>query len=95
MAQISCYRVMNRKGIILNDAHNPKLDKSFLMRIYKTMAMLSKFDVIMYEAQRQGRVSFYMQNHGETAAQLGSASALDPDDMVFGECLSLNLFCLF
>ena len=48
------------------------------------MSMLSKFDVIMYEAQRQGRVSFYMQNQGETAAQLGSASALDPDDLVFG-----------
>ena len=91
MAQISCYRVMNRKGIILNDAHNPKLEKSFLMKIYKTMSMLSKFDVIMYEAQRQGRVSFYMQNHGETAAQLGSANALDPDDMVFGECFFRGL----
>ena len=38
----------------------------------------------MYEAQRQGRVSFYMQNHGETAAQYGSAAALDPKDLVFG-----------
>ena len=51
------------------------------------MSMLSKFDVIMYEAQRQGRVSFYMQNQGETAAQLGSASALDPDDLVFGKLI--------
>ena len=52
--------------------------------------MLNKFDVIMYEAQRQGRISFYMQNHGETAAQLGSASALEPDDLVFGRSCS---FC--
>jgi len=47
------------------------------------MSLLSKFDTIMYEAQRQGRVSFYMQNHGETAAQYGSAAALDPKDLVF------------
>ena len=55
------------------------------------MSMLSKFDVIMYEAQRQGRVSFYMQNQGETAAQLGSASALDPDDLVFGKSFNFDL----
>ena len=53
------------------------------MKMYKNMSLLSKFDTIMYEAQRQGRVSFYMQNHGETAAQYGSAAALDPKDLVF------------
>ena len=50
----------------------------------KTMIMLNKLDTVMYEAQRQGRISFYMQNHGEIAAQLGSAHALDPKDLVFG-----------
>lgn len=39
----------------------------------------------MYEAQRQGRISFYMQNHGETAAQLGSAAALDANDIVYAQ----------
>jgi 2-oxoisovalerate dehydrogenase E1 component alpha subunit len=39
----------------------------------------------MYEAQRQGRISFYMPNHGETAAQLGSAAALDSQDLVFAQ----------
>ena len=49
------------------------------------MNLLSKFDMVMYEAQRQGRISFYMQNHGETAAQIGSAAALDPKDLIFGK----------
>ena len=49
------------------------------------MEMLSKLDSTMYEAQRQGRISFYMPNHGETAAQLGSAHALNPKDLVFGK----------
>jgi TPP-dependent pyruvate/acetoin dehydrogenase alpha subunit len=35
------------------------------------MALLSKLDSTMYEAQRQGRISFYMPNHGELAAQIG------------------------
>lgn len=39
----------------------------------------------MYEAQRQGRISFYMPNHGESAAQLGSAHALNPKDLVFAQ----------
>lgn len=48
------------------------------------MVQLGKLDVVMYEAQRQGRISFYMPNHGETAAQLGSAHAMNPQDLVFG-----------
>jgi hypothetical protein len=51
----------------------------------KTMVILSKLDTVMYEAQRQGRISFYMPNHGESAAQLGSAHALNPKDLVFAQ----------
>ena len=49
------------------------------------MISLQKLDTVMYEAQRQGRISFYMPNSGETAAQLGSAHALDMNDLVFGK----------
>ena len=49
------------------------------------MVTLSKLDTVMYEAQRQGRISFYMPNHGESAAQLGSAHALNPKDLVFAQ----------
>ena len=49
------------------------------------MTVLGKLDTVMYEAQRQGRISFYMPNHGETAAQLGSAHALNPKDLVFAQ----------
>ena len=44
----------------------------------------SKLDKIMYEAQRQGRISFYLTNHGEVAAQVGSAAALSNSDLVYG-----------
>jgi len=49
-------------------------------------------DTVMYEAQRQGRISFYMQNQGEVSAQIGSAAALNPKDLVFG--LFLLLFVI-
>ena len=61
-----------------------QLDNATLIKMYKKMTLLTKLDSIMYEAQRQGRISFYLTNHGESATQLGSAAALDPHDLVYG-----------
>ena len=33
----------------------------------------------------QGRISFYMTCYGEEATHFGSAVALDPKDLVFGQ----------
>ncbi len=40
-------------------------------------------DLLMFEAQRQGRLSFYMVSAGEEGISIGSASVLDPRDVVF------------
>lgn len=47
--------------------------------------MLKSMDEIMYESQRQGRISFYMTNYGEEGTHIGSAAALDDRDLVFGQ----------
>ena len=39
----------------------------------------------MYDAQRQGRVSFYMTSYGEEGTHIGSAAALNDRDLVFGQ----------
>jgi 2-oxoisovalerate dehydrogenase E1 component alpha subunit len=39
-------------------------------------------DAIIVEAQRQGRLSFYMVSAGEEAITVGSAAALGPDDII-------------
>lgn len=39
-------------------------------------------DTIMFEAQRQGRLSFYMVSAGEEAITVGAAAALGPDDVI-------------
>lgn len=47
--------------------------------------MLSNMDKILYDAQRQGRISFYLTNFGEEATHIGSAAALHDNDLVYGQ----------
>jgi len=42
-------------------------------------------DRILYESQRQGRISFYMTSFGEEATHIGSAAALNPKDLVYAQ----------
>lgn len=49
------------------------------------MLTLNVMDQILYESQRQGRISFYMTNFGEEACQIGSAGALEPEDLIFAQ----------
>lgn len=35
-----------------------------ITKMYKTMVQLQAMDNVLYEAQRQGRISFYMTNYG-------------------------------
>lgn len=47
------------------------------------MVTLQVMDTIFYEAQRQGRISFYLTSNGEEAINIASAAALTSDDVVF------------
>lgn len=61
------------------------------------MTLIPILDNVLYQSQRQGRISFYMQSAGEEAAIIGSAAALLPTDEIFGQyvsyytCLSAKL----
>ncbi|XP_077993548.1 2-oxoisovalerate dehydrogenase subunit alpha, mitochondrial-like [Glandiceps talaboti] len=82
---IPTYRVMNRDGEILNPKNDPHLDKESVIKMYKAMTTLNAMDKIMYESQRQGRISFYMTNFGEEGTHIGSAAAMDDKDLVWGQ----------
>lgn len=84
-SSIPTYRVMNREGKILNNSQDPQLGEGLCIRMYKNMAMLNTMDKILYDAQRQGRISFYMTNYGEEATHIGSAAALADNDLVYGQ----------
>ncbi|NXL68301.1 ODBA dehydrogenase, partial [Chordeiles acutipennis] len=82
---IPVYRVMDRQGHIVNPAEDPQLPKELVLKLYKTMTLLNTMDRILYESQRQGRISFYMTNYGEEGTHVGSAAALHDSDLVFGQ----------
>lgn len=62
--KIPVFRILDVHGIPLSDAHVPNLDIELAQRMYKTMIREQTVDDIFYNAQRQGRISFYMQNTG-------------------------------
>ncbi|XP_061453995.1 2-oxoisovalerate dehydrogenase subunit alpha, mitochondrial isoform X2 [Rhineura floridana] len=82
---IPIYRVMDRQGQITNPSEDPQLPKEQVLKFYKSMTLLNTMDRILYESQRQGRISFYMTNYGEEGTHIGSAAALDDTDLVFGQ----------
>jgi 2-oxoisovalerate dehydrogenase E1 component subunit alpha len=61
------------------------MPKEELLKIYKCMITLNTMDQIFYDAQRQGRISFYMTSYGEEGSVVASAAALDPDDLMYGQ----------
>lgn len=63
----------------------PDVSDEEMITWYKNMLTVSIMDMIMFEAQRQGRLSFYMVSAGEEGIAVGSAAALSPDDVVFAQ----------
>lgn len=82
---IPVYRVMDRLGNVIIPSEDPNLKPEILIKMYKDMTLLNVMDKILYESQRQGRISFYMTNYGEEGSHIGSAAALEDNDLVYGQ----------
>ncbi|VDK74851.1 unnamed protein product [Litomosoides sigmodontis] len=82
---IPIYRVTNSEGEFIDPNYDPDLTKELAIKMYQNMITLHQMDKILYDSQRQGRISFYMANAGEEAAQIGSAAGLRDDDLMFGQ----------
>ncbi|KAK0525013.1 hypothetical protein OC835_005748 [Tilletia horrida] len=82
---IPTFRLIDGVGKLLEGVSEESLNitREEARKMYKTMLFLPAFDLILSNAQRQGRISFMMTSAGEEAAIIGSASALSPDDEVF------------
>ncbi|CAL1712485.1 unnamed protein product [Somion occarium] len=52
---------------------------------YEQMLQLPVIDNLLYNVQRQGKISFYMTAHGEEATLIGSAAALADDDEILSQ----------
>jgi 2-oxoisovalerate dehydrogenase E1 component alpha subunit len=80
---IPTYRVLNQYGEVLNKDEGVDTSDEEVLKLYRNMVCLSVMDLIMFEAQRQGRLSFYMVSAGEEGISIGSASVLSPSDVLF------------
>jgi len=89
-----CFRIMDDLGRVVPgaEAHVPDLSREHLLACMHTMLRVSEFDKIFLDAQRQGRISFYLTSRGEEAASVGSAAALQPDDWVLPQYRELGVF---
>lgn len=76
---------MDRDGVIVDGSQDPQLSKDIVRKMFRDMVTLVSMDKILYECQRQGRISFYMTNSGEEATQIGSATALHLKDIIYAQ----------
>ncbi|CAD5214670.1 unnamed protein product [Bursaphelenchus okinawaensis] len=82
---VPIYRITDTDGEFLDANQDPGFSEQEATKMYKDMVTLNTMDKILYDSQRQGRISFYMTNFGEEASHIGSAAALRPDDLVYGQ----------
>lgn len=85
------YRAMSPDGDIIDLSFAPASDK-LALSMYENMLSISIMDVIMFDAQRQGRLSFYMTSQGEEGTCVGSASALEKEDVIFCQYREAGVF---
>lgn len=81
---VAAYRVLSPEGSLVGSLDST-LSEDKMVHLYSGMVRLNVMDKILFDCQRQGRISFYMTNFGEEAAQFGSAGAVEATDLVFAQ----------
>lgn len=89
---VPTYRVVDQHGVVVDPSFKPDLSDEAVIKLYRDMLTVSIMDVIMFDAQRQGRLSFYMVSAGEEAVSVGTASALEKEDVVFCQYREQGVF---
>ncbi|XP_050241674.1 2-oxoisovalerate dehydrogenase subunit alpha 2, mitochondrial-like [Quercus robur] len=81
--RVHCYRVLDDNGQVIMSSKFKQVSEEIAVKMYSDMVTLQTMDSVFYEAQRQGRISFYATAIGEEAINIASAAALTIDDLVF------------
>ncbi|XP_010546329.1 PREDICTED: 2-oxoisovalerate dehydrogenase subunit alpha 2, mitochondrial [Tarenaya hassleriana] len=81
--RVPCYRVLDENGGQIPNSQFVQVGEEMAVKIYRHMVTLRMMDNVFYEAQRQGRLSFYATSLGEEAINIASAAALAIDDVIF------------
>lgn len=71
LPKIPIFQIMDQKGKLIEGAIEPKLTEAEAAKMMQYMIRIHYLDDILYNAQRQGRISFYMQAAGEEGIHIG------------------------
>jgi len=83
-----CYKILDDDGRRIASIDLEEVDKDFALKMYSDMVTVQVMDTIFYEAQRQGRISFYLTSIGEEAIGVGSAAGLSIEDVLFAQVIT-------
>jgi len=72
-----------------------QLSKEIVVKMYKDMILLNMMDRILWKLQGEGRISLYVTCFGEEGTHIGSAAALDPNDLIFPQYREAGKFTMF
>ncbi len=81
--EVPYLQILDETGKIVSKREMPKLSKEELKKLYYLMVLSRAFDEESILLQRQGRIYTYASLYGQEAAQVGSAYALEKDDIAF------------
>ncbi|MBI4441303.1 pyruvate dehydrogenase (acetyl-transferring) E1 component subunit alpha [Candidatus Woesearchaeota archaeon] len=80
--KVDYLQILNEKGDV-DSKLMPKLANEDIRKMYRMMVLSRLFNDKMLKLQRQGRLGTLASLKGQEAAQIGSAYALQPMDMMF------------
>lgn len=83
---------MDSDGVVRDASFTQDISNEEAIKLYTDMITVSIMDIIMFDAQRQGRLSFYMVSAGEEGIAVGSASALEKEDVIFAQYREAGVF---
>jgi 2-oxoisovalerate dehydrogenase E1 component alpha subunit len=90
---LATYRILDQNGNLADPSRpEPDISPGEALKMYTDMLTVSIMDPIMYQAQRQGRLSFYMVSAGEEGIAVGSAASLTKDDVIFAQYRETGVF---
>ena len=85
LLSIPTFKLLKQDGTLYQGASAPDFSEDFAVKVYQDLVFTRVLDERMINAQRQGRIPFYLASLGEEAASVGSAAALSEHDMIFAQ----------
>jgi 2-oxoisovalerate dehydrogenase E1 component alpha subunit len=90
--KMKCFRVMDQEGNIVTPGFDTQLEVDDMLKMYDAMVTINEADQVYNAAQRQSRISFYMTQLGEEASGVGTAAALQDQDLIFPQYREAGAF---